>query len=104
MGFPPIPVAARSNAWDCGFEFRQGHGYLSFVSVVYCQVQVFMMNLFHVQGSSTECGGSECCREASIMMRPSWGFCAKEEKRKIYGLSYPVRLGPTSVIATHCTG
>jgi hypothetical protein len=26
--------------WDCGFECRQGHGSLSLVSVVCCQVEV----------------------------------------------------------------
>jgi hypothetical protein len=26
--------------WDCGFEFRPGHGCLSIVSVVCCQVEV----------------------------------------------------------------
>jgi len=26
--------------WDCGFEPRQGHGFPSLVSVVYCQVKV----------------------------------------------------------------
>jgi hypothetical protein len=39
----PIPLSARSKAlayWDCGFESRLGHGYLSVVSVVCCQVEV----------------------------------------------------------------
>jgi hypothetical protein len=36
----PIPVAARSKAWDCGFESHLGHGCLSLVSVVCCQVDV----------------------------------------------------------------
>jgi hypothetical protein len=43
-----IPVAARSKAWglrplvfwDFGFESRRGHGCLSLVSVVCCQVEV----------------------------------------------------------------
>jgi len=26
--------------WDCGFESRLGHGYLSLVNVVCCQVEV----------------------------------------------------------------
>jgi hypothetical protein len=26
--------------WDCRFESRRGHGYLSLVSVVCCQVEV----------------------------------------------------------------
>ena len=44
----PVPVAARSKAWVwgrwlagiAGFESRRGHGYLSVVSVVCCQVEV----------------------------------------------------------------
>jgi len=43
----PIPVAARSKAWVCsrslariaGFESCLGHGNLSVVSVVCCQVE-----------------------------------------------------------------
>jgi len=27
--------------WDCGFESRQGNGYLYTVSVVFCQVEVY---------------------------------------------------------------
>ena len=61
------------------------------------------MGRSRIQGSSTERGGSECGREASMMMRPSWGF-ALWKKIKMYGLSYAVRLGLTSVILTHCTG
>jgi len=38
----------RLACWDCGFESRLGHGYLSFVSVVFRQVD----------------------RESSIMRRP----------------------------------
>jgi len=26
--------------WDCGFEYRRGHGYVSVVSVVCSQVEV----------------------------------------------------------------
>jgi hypothetical protein len=28
--------------WECGFEFRRGHGCLSLVNVVCCQVEVFV--------------------------------------------------------------
>jgi hypothetical protein len=79
----PIPVAARSKAWvygvglrpiacwDCGFESRRGHGCLSLVSVVCCQVEVSAMGWSLVQRSPTERGVSKNCdREATTMRRP----------------------------------
>jgi hypothetical protein len=48
------------------------------VSVVYCQVEVCAKVWSLVQRIPTECGVSECDREASIMRRP-WptrGCCA----------------------------
>jgi len=39
----PIPVAAQSKTlacWGCGFESRRGHGCMSVVNVVFCQVEV----------------------------------------------------------------
>jgi hypothetical protein len=47
----PVPVAARSKAvglrplacWDREFESHRGHGYLSVMSVVCCQVEVDCM-------------------------------------------------------------
>jgi hypothetical protein len=52
--------------WDCGFESRLGHGCLSFVSVVCCQVEVSASGWSLVQRSPTECGVSKVCdREAS---------------------------------------
>jgi hypothetical protein len=70
----PIPVAVRSKAWvcsrllagDCGFESHLGHGCLSLVSVVCCQVEVSATGWSLVQRSPTECGVSNVCdREAS---------------------------------------
>jgi hypothetical protein len=52
--------------WDCGFESRLGHGCLSVVSVVCCQVEVSATSWFLVQRSPTDCGVSECDREASM--------------------------------------
>jgi len=48
----PIPVVARSKAWVygssldgiVGFETRRGHGCLSVLSVVRCQVEVSATN------------------------------------------------------------
>jgi hypothetical protein len=51
------PVAC----WDCGFESHRGHGYLSVVSVVWCQVEVSATGWSLVQRSPTECGVSQMC-------------------------------------------
>ena len=48
----------------------QGHGCQSLVSVVCCQVEVPAAGRSLVQRSPTDCGVSECDREASIMRRP----------------------------------
>ena len=50
--------------WDCGYEFRQGHGCLS---VVCRQVEVSAMGGSLVQRSPTECSVFECGLETSIM-------------------------------------
>ena len=55
--------------WDCGFEFRRGNGYLSYVSVVCCRVEFCASGRSLIQRSPTECGMSECDREYS-MWRP----------------------------------
>jgi hypothetical protein len=44
---------------------RLGHGCLSVVSVVCCQVEVSATGWSLVQRSPTECGVSDCDREAS---------------------------------------
>jgi len=66
----PIPTAIRRGVgllplacWDCGFESRRGHGCLSVVSVVCCQVEVSAADWSLVQSSPTDCGVSECDRE-----------------------------------------
>jgi hypothetical protein len=56
--------------WDFGFESRRGHGCLSLVSVVCFQADVSATGWSLVQRSPTECGVSDCDREASIMRRP----------------------------------
>jgi hypothetical protein len=70
-------VAARSGValrrlacWDCVFEFRRGHGCLSLVNVVWCQVEVSASSLSLIQRIPTECGGSEFDRETSTKRRP----------------------------------
>ena len=54
--------------WDRGFESRQGHGCLSVVSVVCCQVEVSASDRSLIQRSATDCGVSECDSEALMMM------------------------------------
>ena len=58
-----IPVAARSKAWVCGRSLAgilgsnppRGYGFLSLLSVVCCQVEVFASGWSLVQGSPTKC-------------------------------------------------
>lgn len=65
------------DSWDCRFESRQMHGRLSFVSVVFCQVEVSEMAWSLVQRNPTNCGLSDCKHEASLMRRtlPTRGSC-----------------------------
>ena len=46
LGCGPMAIAC----WDCGFESPRGHGSLSLVSVVFCQVEVSVMGcrIWHV--------------------------------------------------------
>jgi hypothetical protein len=77
--------------WDCGFESRLGHGCLSVVSVVCCQVDVYATGWSLVQRSPTECGVSECDREALIMRRPRppRGCCTTGERER--GTEYRIK-------------
>ena len=54
MGLRPLAC------WDCGFESRRGHGCLSVVSVVCCQVEISATGWSLVQRSPTDCGVSSC--------------------------------------------
>ena len=67
--------------WDCRFEHRPGHGCLSVVSVVICQIYFSASEWSLVQRSPTECGVSECDLEALIMSRP-WPTGAVELWKK----------------------
>jgi hypothetical protein len=64
------------------------------------------MGRSRIQGNSTECNGSECDREATMVRRPSWGFAPwrVEGGGEECGCCYQVTLGLTSVIPAHCTG
>ena len=63
------------------FESRRGHECLSYVSVVLSQVEVSATGRSPVQRSPTDCGVSECDREASIMRGPwpTGGCCAMKK-------------------------
>jgi hypothetical protein len=73
-------AVARLLGW---FESRRGHGCLSLVSGVCCQLEVSATGRSLIQRGSTESGVSECDREASIMRRPSHprGCCAMRTDR-----------------------
>ena len=55
--------------WDCGYESRRGHGSLSLVSVVCCQVEISVSGRSFVQWSPTDFG-VVCDSESSILRRP----------------------------------
>ena len=56
--------------WDCSFEYRRGHGCVSLVSVMCCQVEVSATERSLVQRGPTECGVSECDCGTSTMRKP----------------------------------
>ena len=72
----PVPVAARSKAYACGRSPAEivgsnptgGHGCLSVVSVVCCQVEAKISGscCSLVQRSPAKCGVSECHGEAAL--------------------------------------
>ena len=74
--------------WHCGFESHQGHGCLSLVSVVCCQVEVSVTSWSLVQRSPTDCGLSLWVIEEPHELggHGPLGACAK---RKRFYLSFP---------------
>ena len=76
--YEPIPVAARSKASGCGRSLVRiagsnptlGHGCVSLASFVCCQAEVSASGLSLVQRGPSNCGASECGREASIIRKP----------------------------------
>jgi hypothetical protein len=59
----------RLACWDCLFESRRGHAYLSLFSLG-CQVEVSASGWSLVQRNPNHCGVSECDHEVSIMRMP----------------------------------
>jgi hypothetical protein len=90
--YVPVPVATRCiwvslwllACWNCGFESHGGHGCLSVVSVVCCQVVVSVSGWPLVQRNPT-CV-AVCNLETSWMWRPwlTGGSCDKNPTNKQY--------------------
>ena len=59
-GAPILDAAGPLACRDRGFESLRGHGYLSVVSVVCCQVEVAATSWSLVQRSPTDCAASLC--------------------------------------------
>ena len=97
-----IPVAARHTAWFCGRSlfgitgsnpWGGGHGCLSVVSVVCCQVEVSATGWSFIQRSPTECDVSECDQMQQKPITPAMSSLKevrlrkkekKKEKRQLY--------------------
>jgi hypothetical protein len=75
-GVGPRPLAY----WDCGLESRRGHGYLSLVSVVCCQVEVSATGRSLVQRSPTECGVSVISKSQQWGVLGPLGMSSYEKK------------------------
>ena len=64
--------------WDRGFESHRGHGCLSVVSVVCCQVEVSATSWSLVQRTPTDCDASLC-----VIKKPQkWGGHDPQRHRK----------------------
>jgi len=46
--------------WDCGFQYHQGHGCLSIMSLVCCQIEVSATSRSFIQKNTPDCGASLC--------------------------------------------
>jgi hypothetical protein len=76
--------------WDCGLESHGGHGSLSLVSAVCCQVEVSASDWSRVQRSPTECGVSNSVIVKPRKMRwprPPRG-CRATEIKMCYGTNF----------------
>ena len=90
--YMPVPVVARSKGvglrplacWDCGFESHRGHGCLSVVSVVCCQVEVSATRWSLIQRSPTyvarRCVWSRYLVNEEALTH--WGQLHQKQKKK----------------------
>jgi len=83
-GFEPTTLASERPQTHA-FDHAPGHGSLSVVSVVCCQVFDYASGRSFVKRSPTECGVSERDREVSITRRPcpTRGCCTIKKNRQI---------------------
>jgi hypothetical protein len=73
--------SASALLWGLRVRIPPGHGGLSLVSVVCCQVEVCTMGRSLVQRSSTKCYVSECVLETSVMKRLRTTRASKHKKK-----------------------
>ena len=97
----PVPVAARSEAlvcWDCGFESHPGHGCLSVVNVVCCQVEVSATDWSLVQRIlptvarrrvwSRNLENEAKARYRAVKIQPQWVVTAGKQTNKHIHIFY----------------
>jgi len=82
-------VASRSKALACrnfGFEYGRGHGRLSLVSVVCCQVEVSGTDRSLIQGSPTECVCNVLLREsgAAITLNTTMSRKKRSDSKELF--------------------
>jgi hypothetical protein len=66
--------------WDCRFESHWRQGRLSLVNVLCCKVEVSASVRSLVERIPTECGVSECDREAWTRPWPTLSCCTMDKK------------------------
>jgi hypothetical protein len=71
-------------SWDCGLKSRRGHGCVSPVIIVRCQVENRAPVWSLVQRNSAECGVSERDLEASTLRRPWPSMTVRRVKNKCF--------------------
>ena len=80
-----VTVATLSRLLGLWVWIPRGHGCLSVLSVVCCQVEVSVLGWSRVRGSPNEGGVPQCDRRASIMGMPWPTRCCCAMKNCLYG-------------------
>ena len=76
MGLRPLAC------WDCEFEFHRGHGCLSVVSGVCCQVEASATSRSLDWRSPTDCGESLSRTLVNEGAMAHWGAVATKKKER----------------------